>query len=77
MQTVQQMATGPGAVAVIAKARDNIAAAESRRSQIQCDVIRIVPAAPAVKSRTDFDQCFEKCRAVTSRSETECFDACK
>lgn len=78
MQTMQQMvAPGPSAIMLAAKMRDNIAALESRRSQIQCDVIRVAPTEAVVPQRTDFDQCFAKCRSVTSRSENECFDACK
>lgn len=66
-----------------AKARDNIAALQSRSSQIQCDVVRVAPTAPAIppsqpseSSEMSFDQCFAKCRELTDRTESQCFDAC-
>lgn len=55
-----------------AKARDDIAALNSRYSQIQCDVVRIKD-----ESRMSFDACFAKCREITDRTESQCFDACK
>jgi hypothetical protein len=71
------------AVAYQAAARKNIAYLQSRYSQIQCDVVRVAPIAPAVPAPVQpapgmtFDECYSKCRALTSRTDTECFDTCR
>jgi hypothetical protein len=56
------------------------------RSAIQCDVMRVAPTAPVVthpppqpqpaESMT-LDECFKKCRELTSQTEAQCFDACR
>jgi hypothetical protein len=62
----------------------NISYLRSRRSQIQCDVVRfapttpIIPLAPAQTSTSlSLDQCFAKCRELTKHTEAECFDTCR
>lgn len=72
-QTLMQMSqTSQYALAFMAKGRDNIAALNSRKSQIGCDVQRV-----EVVEKKDIDACFKKCRELTSRTEEACFDACK
>lgn len=71
------------AVLMQSVARKNIANLQSRYSQIQCDVTRVAPTAPVVPqqppstSGLTFDECFAKCRSLTSRTENECFDSCR
>ena len=71
------------AVAYQAAARKNIAYLQSRYSQIQCDVVRVAPTTPIIPTEAQpapgmtFDECFSKCRALTSRTGAECFDACR
>jgi hypothetical protein len=78
MQTNAMMA-----MAVQAKARQNIAYLQARYSQIQCDVVRVAPTAPAIPAPVQpapgmtFDECYSKCRALTSRTDAECFDTCR
>jgi hypothetical protein len=78
MQTNAMMA-----MAYQAKARQNIAYLEARYSQIQCDVIRVAPANATVPAQAQpasgmtFDECYTKCHALTSRTDAECFDACR
>ena len=78
MQQNQMMA-----MAYLSMTRKNIAYLQSRYSQIQCDVIRVAPTQPIIPgvSKPDngmtFDQCFAKCRELTSRTENECFDSCR
>ena len=71
------------AVAIQSAARKNIAYLQSRYSQIQCDVVRVAPTAPVIPAQPPpapgmtFDECYSKCRALTSRTDTECFDTCR
>jgi hypothetical protein len=71
------------AVAIQSAARRNIANLQSRSSQIQCDVVRVAPTQPVVAPAQptapamNFDQCFAKCRELTTRTEAECFDSCR
>jgi hypothetical protein len=71
------------AVAIQAAARRNIADLQSRYSQVQCDVIRVAPTAPAVPvpppvaPTMTIEQCVAKCRQLTSRTDGECFDSCR
>lgn len=74
-QAAPTMASSPmWAAAFQMQAAQNAAAYQARYSQIQCDVIRV---APEENVTARFDQCFAKCREVTSRTEEQCFDACK
>lgn len=70
-------ATSQYALVFQAKARENIAALDSRAAQIQCDVIRVAPTTPAVPAKMTLEQCFAKCRELTKQTEAQCFDACK
>ena len=77
---MQASASSQFAIAFMARARQNIAELESRSEQIQCSVVRVAPTNPVVPAASDkmnFEQCFAKCREVTSRTEEACFDACK
>jgi hypothetical protein len=71
------------AMAYQAKARQDIAYLEARYSQIQCDVIRVAPTAPITPTQAlsppamTFDECYAKCRELTSRTDAECFDTCR
>jgi hypothetical protein len=67
------MATTPlMALAVQASARNNIAALESRASNVECTAaFSSVPSSSKV-----FDQCFARCQQYTSRTKEQCFDAC-
>ena len=76
--------TNPMMVVMIqSNARQNIAYLQARYSQIQCDVVRVAPTAPAIPAPVQpapgmtFDECYSKCRALTSRTDAECFDTCR
>jgi hypothetical protein len=84
--TVQTSTTSEGSsmFAFLSPERQNIADLKSRSSQIQCAGIRGAPTLQAVQPKTlaapmtlTFDQCFAKCRELTSRSEAQCFDSCR
>jgi hypothetical protein len=81
MQTNPQMA-----IAFQGMARKNIAYLQSRYSQIQCDVFRVAPTAPVLNmpevphqssNGMTVEECFKKCRELTSQTEAQCFDACR
>ena len=85
MQTSPMMAQ-----AYLGMARKNIAYLHSRYSQIQCDVVRVAPTAPAVPpvpppvpppvntiAPMTIEECVAKCRQLTSRTDAECFDSCR
>jgi hypothetical protein len=58
-----------------ATARNNIAALNSRASNIQCNAaFSNAPAAPSYGQT--FDQCFARCQQLTDRTKNQCFDAC-
>lgn len=69
--------------AFLSPERQNIADLKSRSSQIQCAGIHGAPAVPTEHPKSlapvpmTFDQCFAKCRELTSRSEAQCFDSCR
>jgi hypothetical protein len=73
------------AVAYQSMARKNIAYLQSRYSQIQCNVFRVAPTAPVLQmpppqqssSNMTVEECFKKCRELTSQTEAQCFDACR
>jgi len=60
------------ALAYQAKINDNIAALQSRRTQLACDVQQV-----ETREKSPINTCFQKCRELTSRTEEQCFDACK
>jgi hypothetical protein len=80
MQTTPQMA-----IAYQGLARKSIGYLQSRYAQIQCDVFRVAPTAPVLtmppaqqSSRSmTVEECFKKCRELTSQTEAQCFDACR
>jgi hypothetical protein len=66
--------------------RQNISYLQSRYAQIQCDVFRVAPTAPVLNmppaqqqpsSSMTVEECFKKCRDLTSQTEAQCFDACR
>jgi hypothetical protein len=61
-------------VAFQAAARKNIAALESRASNIQCTAA--FSNTPAVRPGQPFDQCFARCQQYTDRTKNQCFDSC-
>jgi hypothetical protein len=74
------------AIAYQSMARRNIAYLQSRFSQIQCDVVRMAPTAPVVApppareqpaDSMTVEECFKKCRELTSQTEAQCFDTCR
>ena len=75
------MATSPMmAMAYQAKARNNIAALESRASNVQCQAaFSSVAQSPTqgTKNNLNFDECFARCQKLTDRTKDQCFDACK
>lgn len=72
------MATSPLMVAAYqAMAQRNIAALESRASNVQCTAaFSNVPATAPATTRQSFDQCFARCQQYTDRTKDQCFDAC-
>jgi hypothetical protein len=87
-QTVGEMGasmqTTPMAAAMYRGVADkNIAYLQSRYSQIQCDVVRVAPTAPVVPAQPStaptmsLEECVAECRKLTSRTDAECFDACR
>jgi hypothetical protein len=75
------MATSPMmAMAYQAAARRNIAALESRASNVQCQsAFSSVVQSPVQGSTNNlnFDECFSNCQKLTDRTKDQCFDACK
>lgn len=81
------MATSPMmAMAYQAATRNNIAALESRASNVECQaafssVLQSPTSSDAqhsgAKNNLDFDQCFSRCKKLTDRTKDQCFDACK
>jgi hypothetical protein len=72
------MATSPLMVAAYqAMAQRNIAALESRASNVQCTAaFSNAPATAPATIRQSFDQCFARCQQYTDRTKDQCFDAC-
>lgn len=71
------MATTPlMAAAYQAMAQRNVAALESRASNIQCTAAFGSAPAAAPASGQSFDQCFARCQQYTDRTKDQCFDAC-
>ena len=64
-----------------ALSQQNIAYIQSRRSQIQCDVVRVMTDQPVKSSneseRMSLEMCVKKCTELTSRTAEQCFDSCK
>jgi len=52
----------------------NIAALESRVSDFHCATGYVDPS--SAKPRSNIDSCIEACKANTSRTPDQCFDAC-
>lgn len=61
------------AASVRVKARQNLAALESRAAEVGCSA-----AFTNIPNKKDmsFDECFDKCKKYTNRSNEECFDSC-
>jgi hypothetical protein len=59
----------------------NIAALETKSADLGCvGAFSGTPAAPntpAAGVGMTFDECFDKCKQLTRRSDTECFETCK
>jgi hypothetical protein len=65
--TTPMMAMGFQAVA-----RKKIATLESRAADLQCTAAFSSTVAPTGQS---FDQCFERCQQLTTRTKEQCFDS--
>ncbi len=69
------------AMAFQTKARNNIAALESRAADMQCNaafssvIAQPSPASPS--GHLGFDDCFSKCQQYTNKTKDQCFDTCK
>jgi hypothetical protein len=71
------MATTPLMTVVMqAAARKNIAALESRASNVQCTAAFSNAPAAVTSTPPGFEQCFARCQQYTSRTKEQCFDAC-
>jgi hypothetical protein len=54
------------------------AALETRAADVGCTAaFSNAPAPPAQQQGMSFDECFQKCKQYTSRTNEQCFDACK
>lgn len=66
-----------------AVAQKQIGYLDARKSQIQCDVIRIAPTAPVIPQQEvqskgmTIEMCVAKCKELTSRTAEQCFDSCR
>jgi hypothetical protein len=55
-------------------ARNNLARLESRAAEVGC---RAAFSDTPPSGQTSFDECFAKCKKLTSRTNEQCFDSCK
>jgi hypothetical protein len=89
-ETAQTMTSGPNAPlfrqAIQNKERQRLAYLEDRASQLNCraafssgpDPTPVPVALPNQQdSHMNIDQCFAKCKSLTNRDDSQCFDACK
>ncbi len=73
---------GMYALAIQASARNNIAALESRASDFDCSAafsnqpVQVQGSAHAEVAKSKIENCIDACKANTSRTSDECFDAC-
>lgn len=68
---------GMYALTIQATARKNIAALEARASDFSCyAAFSNRPSTESVPIKSDIEACVETCKANTSRTPEQCFDAC-